>query len=179
MIVYYHSHSMTDQSKSTELAVWRLYLKPDLNEMVEVSQLLVEEYRGRSEAFTDFSFMVFPAAKAFEGFLKQYFMDLEILPHKVLTSKKFRIGRSLNPDLPQRLRDKYWLYDDVVRACTPEIARQLWETWLECRNQVFHYFPNEPKQLSYSEAEAKIDQIFEVVSQAVSCKIDYLPKAGE
>lgn len=61
-----------------EEKVWWEYLEEDLRELLLQSSLLIEtaekwekELPDGKEQFHDYSFVVFPAAKAYEGFLKK------------------------------------------------------------------------------------------------------------
>lgn len=102
---------------------------------------------------TDYSFMVFPMAKAYEGFLKDYLLKANLLSQETYHSKKFRIGRALNPDVFPNHQDEQWLFDDVSNRLGHDVARRIWDTWLQCRNHVFHYFPEDRSSLSLSEAQ--------------------------
>lgn len=117
----------------------------------------------------DYSFVVFPAAKAFEGFLKHYFFTQGLITKRTYEGKRFRIGRALNPDIHPKGRDEYWLYDDVSHKCGSEIAVELWDTWLTCRNQVFHFFPLKDSKLSLPQAQLKLEKVLSAVRATVLC----------
>ncbi len=123
------------------------WIKTLNNEQQQLIQASVELYERESavpqQKLIDYSFVVFTMAKAFEGFLKQRFYELHLIDKNSYEGRRFRIGKALNPDLNERSQDEYWLYDDLSQMCGTEIARELWDTWLICRNQVFHYFPKE------------------------------------
>lgn len=115
------------------------------------------------EEFHDYAFLVFPAAKAFEGFLKYLLFELHIISKERYQSRDLRIGRSLNPDLPPRLRNEEWYFDDLARLCSPEVARGIWDLWLEGRNHLFHYFPTDRYTINYHQAVELIQRIIEVM----------------
>jgi len=121
------------------------------------------------EPMGDYSFIVFPMAKAYEGFLKKYLFDLGLISQHTYEGKRFRIGRALNPDIYENHRDEYWLYDDVVKRCGKDTAQALWNTWLTCRNRVFHFFPKEKGYLSLAQAEKRLDMIKNAMSKAINC----------
>jgi len=135
---------------------------------------LAEKLADKQDLLTDFSAMVFPASKAYEGFLKQYLRDLDLIDDAAYKSKRFRIGRALNPDIRQSQRDEWWLYDDVVKMCGPELGRKMWNTWLECRNRLFHYFPAKPVLLTHSQACTSISTLLSTMSEAIACHWDTL-----
>lgn len=125
------------------------------------------------QSFHDFAFIVFPMAKAFEGFLKYYLMETHVITKERYKSRDLRIGRSLNPDLPERFRDEEWYFDDIARQCNENVARDIWELWLEGRNHLFHYFPDDRYQLSYHEAADLIHRFVRVMEEAIACRRDH------
>lgn len=136
-------------------APWYQYLDKCQQELVEVSFTLLEKEAVLSD-FKDFSFIVFPVAKAYEGFLKKVFFDLQLINKETYEGRRFRIGRALNPDVRTYQRDDDWLYDNVEAKFGAPLARQLWDTWLSCRNRVFHYFSDCQQFLSFEQAKEKI-----------------------
>ena len=109
-------------------------------------------------------------SKAYEGFIKLYLLEMNLISRKVFEGKRFRIGRALNPDVRKDQRDKYWLYDDIERACGKQTIQELWTTWLQCRNQVFHYFPMKPQKMSLSVTFDRLNQIDESITAAFQCQ---------
>lgn len=118
----------------------------------------------------DFAFVVFPMAKAYEGFLRNYFFQMGLISSQDYEGKHFRIGRSFNPDLPPRLRDNDWVFDDVARLCSPEVARQLWQAWIDGRNHLFHYYPHGRYKLTYEGSVARVWQLIEAMEAAMECE---------
>ena len=120
----------------------------------------------------DYSYLVFPFAKAYEGFLKQLFLDLEFISKAEYESDRFRIGKALNPYLEKRLQ-QYSIYNKVVYLLgNHELADELWRVWKTGRNLIFHYFPHNLKALSLKEAESVISDILNVMQRAViECKV--------
>lgn len=148
---------------------WFAWLEPTAQQLVINSRDLVLREERMHSALTDYSFCVFPMAKAYEGFLKQFFLDLHVIDSSMHLDKHFRIGRSFNPDLPSRYKDQYWFYDDVVNQCSDASARKLWDTWIVCRNHVFHYFPGKSSELTLAQAKKLVIQVGEAMSIALVC----------
>ena len=148
---------------------WWNYLDKVQQDLIKQSLYLVEDEEKRPQALTDYSFVVFPAAKAYEGFLKKYLFVQGLINVQTYEGRRFRIGRSLNPDVHMDQRDEFWLYDDIVRICGDQTAREVWDVWLKCRNQVFHYFVKDPKQLSLEQARAYQNLIIDVMKKLASC----------
>jgi len=141
---------------------WFTNLAPEVQDAAFLSLQLLDREKDTHTTFTDYSFILFPIGKAYEGFLKQLLLEFHLINSITYNSKKFRIGRSLNPDISFAQRDKWWLYDDLARNCGPEVARAIWNVWITCRNQVFHYFPERKNTLSLTEVEKRMKTVFEV-----------------
>lgn len=152
---------------------WWNYLEEDLQELLEESFLILETMKGMGadlpagrQKFHDYSFVVFPAAKAYEGFLKKLFLDLNLITDEDYYGKHFRIGKALNPSLPKEIRHE-GIYDKIVKHFQGhELADALWDTWRLSRNIVFHWFPNEKNAITLSEAEERIGMIIGAIDKA-------------
>lgn len=147
---------------------WFSYLSEDQQALASTAYFLLEQ--GQQAQVSDYSYVVFPMAKAYEGFLKKYFFELGLISQQTYESRRFRVGRAFNPDLNSNQQDELWIFDDVARMCGLALAREMWDAWLECRNQVFHYFPLHNKTLSLAQAEAKLQQLALVMEGAVRCQ---------
>ncbi len=148
-------------------------MEEDLHELLEESFLIDEILKGMGadlpggrKEFHDYSFVVFPAAKAYEGFLKKLFLDLKFITPDDYYGKHFRIGKALNPSLPKEIR-REGIYDKIEKYCGGKgLADKLWETWRESRNLTFHWFPNEKNAISLDEARERIAMIISAIDQA-------------
>lgn len=167
--------SSQDDQKIAQMVYSPLYrsLAPDLQELLRTSVSLYTRERRLGPQFPDYSFVVFPLAKAYEGFLKQYLLELHLLTTEQYHDKRFRIGRALNPDLRNHQRDEQWLYDDIVRMCSPDLGRELWDTWLHCRNRIFHFFPSSNQKLSLAKSGEYLLLIYTAMDNARSCQRDF------
>ena len=154
------------QSWYTRLSSWE-------KELVRTAVELFSREERLHSFFEDYSFIVFPMAKAYEGFLKKYFYDLGLISLAMYNDKHFRIGRSLNPDIHPSRRENDWVYGGLVEICGTEVSRNLWETWLSCRNQLFHYFPTFEKRLSLEESGKHLEQLAAAMETAVECQVQF------
>lgn len=140
--------------------VWWDYIESDIKDLLIESAFLVEETKTWKKVFNDYSFVVFPAAKAYEGFLKKFFLDMGFITKEDYLGKHFRIGKSLNPNLERHLRDESWVYNRLGDFCGgDELPSQLWETWKLSRNLLFHWFPNQTNKVTMEEAHTRFDAV--------------------
>ena len=159
---------------------WWNYLEEDLRELINQSFLLLDtaenwkEHLPPGSEFHDYAFVVFPAAKAYEGFLKRLFLDLEFITQEEFKGKRFRVGKALNPSLDRRRYKDQSVYDKIINFCGgKELAESLWIAWKEGRNLLFHWFPNEKNAITLSEAKQKVDMIINAMNFAFKeCKIE-------
>lgn len=151
---------------------WFKVLPEQQRQLIVISYQLYQRESESTQPLTDYGFVVFSMAKAYEGFIKQYLYDLQLISRKTFEGKRFRIGRSINPDVHFNQQDEYWLYDDLERMCGNEVALKIWDTWLECRNQVFHYFPRVVKPISLEAAAVKLQLMADAMASAYQCQLD-------
>lgn len=154
-------------ASSLEKKVWWRYIHEDVRELLKESLVLLERSAGWRERFHDYAFVVFPAAKAYEGFLKSLFLDLKFITEDDFYGKRFRIGRALNPALDKQYRSQESIYDRIVDYCGDRgLADTLWETWKNGRNLIFHWFPNERNAIDIQEAQARVEGIINAIDVA-------------
>jgi hypothetical protein len=115
---------------------------------------------------TDYSYLVFPFAKLYEGFLKQLFLDTGIISQNEYESEHYRIGKALSPHLMGRLRRKS-AYGQIQTRYGKGLATRLWHTWKNGRNMVFHYFPRNYRALTSEQAQCAIQGIVDAMNEAI------------
>jgi hypothetical protein len=115
---------------------------------------------------TDYSYLVFPFAKLYEGFLKQLFTDLGIMTERDYRSDHYRIGRALSPGMVGRLRGNS-AYGQVSERFGKDLATQLWHAWKNGRNMVFHYFAHNYRALTLDQAKHLITVLIDAMDNAV------------
>ncbi|OGK41916.1 hypothetical protein A2954_02600 [Candidatus Roizmanbacteria bacterium RIFCSPLOWO2_01_FULL_37_12] len=142
------------------------YLSQEQKDLILEGQYLMNDViRHGSYHFKDYSFLVFPFAKAYEGFLKQLFKDVKFISHLDYISDHLRLGKLMSPNLEGRLGDRS-LFKKMKEAVTRDFAEKVWNTWKMGRNQIFHYFPHNTKAINFAEAEKIIGQIIETMEEA-------------
>lgn len=145
------------------------YLSAGQRGLIEEGLYLLNDIKEHPDVnISDYSYLVFPFAKAYEGFLKKLFFDLGFIPQQVYEGDHFRIGRALNPHLEKILRHES-IYDRIVNLCgSRDLADELWNVWKRGRNLVFHYFPHNFRALSLTDAENIINEMLIVMERAVT-----------
>lgn len=146
--------------------LWQ-YLSETQKQLATDGQLLLEDRdRHPNEHLSDYSYLVFPFAKLYEGFLKQLFLDLSVISRREYESKHFRVGKVLSPNLVRRLGERS-AYGHVEKRYGKALADSLWNTWKQGRNLVFHYFPHNVSRLSLLAAKALIEMITLTMTESV------------
>jgi hypothetical protein len=146
--------------------LWQ-YLSPDMQALVRDGEFLIEDsIRHRDAPPTDFSYLVFPFAKLYEGFLKKLFLDIKIITEREYHSDHFRIGKVLSPNMARRLGERS-AYKQISDRYGAELAARLWYTWKEGRNLVFHYFPHNYRSLTRAQALELVNQLVGSMREAV------------
>lgn len=159
----------------------RSFLGVDLMALINDGEKLEASASG---GFTDYSFVVFPFAKAYEGFLKKFFLKTGAINEFQFKNDRWRVGRALNPQLEKDLRHSESVYDRMVEFCgtadphgSPNgsgnlIADQLWEAWKRGRNGMFHFYPDKYKPITFQDAKEAISMIKEAMEDALlQCRI--------
>lgn len=154
--------------------LWWNYLTENQRDLLEQSRVLLErEERYGKDTFHDYAFTLFPAAKAYEGFLKKLFYDLGIITYEQYENNHFRVGRALNPDLPERFRGHDWVYERLGNYCSQETPGMLWSVWRQARNLVFHWFPRHKNFITLPQARGKYEMVIGAIDKAFAeCKIN-------
>ncbi|HUD20091.1 MAG TPA: hypothetical protein VMR81_06645 [Patescibacteria group bacterium] len=146
--------------------LWK-YLSPSQQALAHDGAFLVADSdRHLDTALTDYSYLVFPFAKLYEGFLKQLLLDLGIMTEKEYRSDHYRVGKTLSPSLVGRLGHKS-AFGEIERRIGGDLAIQLWQTWKNGRNLVFHYFPHNYRALTHEGAKEIIDSIVTIMERAI------------
>lgn len=138
-----------------------------------MSYYLADRSSEWSKKFGDYSFIVFPAAKAYEGFLKKLFLDMGFITEEDYSGKHFRIGKALNPDLEDKYKNEGWVYSKLEEFCQgKKLPDTLWNTWKQCRNLLFHWFPNEKNKVDHIEAVERLLKIVSAIDEVfVVCRV--------
>jgi hypothetical protein len=148
------------------------YLPPDIKGLIDDGEILLDwaQNQPNGNLVSDYSFLVFPFAKGYEGFLKKFLLDLNLIHPEEYFSDDIRIGRILNPKYVKESDNVFHRICDHSKEGT-HISQRLWDAWKRGRNSVFHYFPHNFKKLSYEEALEIIHELANVMEACLThCK---------
>ncbi|MFA6602914.1 MAG: hypothetical protein WCT01_03870 [Candidatus Shapirobacteria bacterium] len=137
------------------------YLSPQQDLLIADIEIIFSRLKT-IDKISDFSFIVAPAAKAYEGFLKEFFFRVGLIDKYTYQSDRFRVGKTLNPSL----RYKRFSIFQKLAEIDPEgeeLAENLWNAWKYGRNEIFHYFPNISQNITYAESLERIHLILKAI----------------
>lgn len=145
--------------------LWK-YLPEEIRGLLEDGEKLSVECHSLSGNVSDYSYLVFPFAKAYEGFLKQLFLDLDLIHEEDFYSDDIRIGRILNPIF---IGKPFSVYEKLKKHSKSgeAVVERLWNIWTHGRNQLFHYYPHNFRRLSKEDADKTIKEMIECMNIAV------------
>jgi len=140
------------------------FLSPHQQNLISDVETILQKVSSSDKVY-DYSFFVAPIAKAYEGFLKDFFLKIGIISQDDYESERFRVGKTLNPSLRYKRFSVFQKLADIHND-GEELAENLWTAWKFGRNEIFHYFPNISKDLTREEAEERIDLLLKTMVQA-------------
>lgn len=141
------------------------YLSVGQKGLVEEGLYLFEDLQVHPDLrITDYSYLVFPFAKAYEGFLKQIFRDKKLISRLDYISDHLRLGKLMSPNLIGKLGPDS-LYLKIENGYSKELADKIWNVWKNGRNQIFHYFPHNIKAITFSEARELCLEILKTMEE--------------
>lgn len=140
------------------------FLTQHQKNLVSDVQTILERV-GSGDHINDYSFFVAPIAKAYEGFLKDFFLKIGIITENDYESDRFRVGKTLNPSLRYKRFSVFQKLADI-HDNGEELAEDLWTAWKTGRNEIFHYFPGVSQDLSKNEAEERIELLLKTIIKA-------------
>jgi len=139
------------------------HLSPQQKKLIEDIRTIISCLQENH--ISDYSFLVAPAAKAYEGYLKDFFLKLGIIDQYNYESDRFRVGKTLNPSLRYKRYSIFQKLSDLHQD-GEQLAEILWDAWKFGRNEILHYFPKNVKSLSREEAEERIHLIFKAIIES-------------
>ncbi len=140
------------------------FLTPNQKNLLSDVQTILEKINLNDKIY-DYAFFVAPISKAYEGFLKDFFLKIGIISEQEYESDRFRVGKTLNPSLRYKRFSVFQKLIDIHQD-GEELAEELWSAWKFGRNEIFHYFPGISQDLSRNEAEDRINLLLKAIIKA-------------
>jgi len=149
---------------------WFQRLPLEQRELLHQSLYLLEDMENHPRQFFDYSFVIMPAAKAYEGFIKDSLLHLGLISERLYRGTRFRVGKSLNSELDKIPRYKQEaLYQELVELFGDKtVAEKMWQTWKRCRNRTFHYFTKKRKTVTLDMAQDRVEQILDTIKMVLT-----------
>lgn len=148
-------------SKTNNFTLAKEYLSQNQKPLIHDIEILLKDIKT-TDHISDYSFLVAPAAKAYEGYLKDFFLKIGIIDRTDYESDRFRVGKTLNPSLRYKRFSVYQKLADYHEQ-GEELAEILWNAWKFGRNEILHFFPNNLKNLSLVEAEDRVNLVLHAI----------------
>ena len=140
------------------------FLTPNQQNLLTDVETIIQKVKLDDHIY-DYAFFVAPVSKAYEGFLKDFFLKIGIISENDYESERFRVGKTLNPSLRYKRFSVFQKLSDIHEN-GEELAENLWDAWKFGRNEIFHYFPNVSQNLSRNEAEDRVDLLLKAMIKA-------------
>ena len=135
---------------------------PQKNLLIDVQTIMSHLQK---DSINDYSFLVAPAAKAYEGYLKGFFLKVGLINQQQHDGTRFRVGKTLNPSLRFKRFSVFQKLTDVDDS-GEELAEILWDGWKFGRNEILHYFPKNLKKITLDQAKDRIALILNAIIQS-------------
>lgn len=149
------------QLSATTFAEARKYLNPSQDNLTTDVEIVLNQLDDVNN-ISDYSFLVAPISKAYEGYLKDFFLKLNIIDQYSYESDRFRVGKTLNPSLRYKRFSIFQKLSDIDEK-GEEVAEILWNAWKHGRNEIFHYFPSNVQTISRQEAKDRIELVLNAI----------------
>jgi hypothetical protein len=147
------------------------YLSPDMRQLAVEGEKLLGTCTLQGETdITDFSYLVFPWGKLYEGFLKKMFLDLKFITPEEYYGNEIRIGKLLSSGSEvkpaHRLSIVKELSSDTVFG--ENLTKVMKGIWKNSRNMVFHFFPDNVYSIDLVNAKKRIEDTIKCMELVVN-----------
>jgi hypothetical protein len=153
-----------DGSFRVDVSFWDKLTENQRDLIREGGYLYQEIFQDGKYSFSDYSFLVFPYAKCYEGYLKKLFLEKNYITQSEYQSNRLRLGRLITPD-SDSIHESNRIYRLLENEHGKSIADMVWETWKHCRNDIFHYYPHNTKKVALYKAKEMIQLITKTMEE--------------
>lgn len=147
------------------------YLTPDMRDLaIEGEKLLDSCNLSGDIRIKDFSYLVFPWGKLYEGFLKKIFLDLGYITPEDYYGNEIRIGKLISTGLGTKPPHRLSIYKEMSSAKIfgENLSKIIKGVWRNSRNMVFHFFPNNIYKVDLELAKKRINETVKCMELVVN-----------
>lgn len=159
---------MPSIDKSSQL--WN-YLTPEMKDLaIEGDKLLNSCLLKSEDGMQDYSYLVFPWGKLYEGFLKKIFLDLNLITPEDYFGNEVRIGKLLSSGQGNKPPHRLSLIKELSssKVFGESLTKVMRMVWRNSRNTVFHFFPNNVYKLDLETAKKRISEVVKCMDLVVN-----------
>jgi hypothetical protein len=154
------------------------YLTPEMRDLVVEGERLLESCQLQGDVqIKDFSYLVFPWGKLYEGFLKKVFLDLKFITPEDYYGNEVRIGKLLSTGMGNKPAHRLSIMSELSssKILGENLTKAMRSVWKNSRNSVFHFFPDNVYKLDIDTAKKRINEVVKCMELVVN-RVDSLKK---
>lgn len=147
------------------------YLSQEMRDLVLEGEALLNSCQLKGEAqVKDFSYLVFPFGKLYEGFLKKVFLDLKFITEEDYYGNEVRIGKLLSAGQGNKPPHRLSIVTELSsgKILGENLTKAMRGVWKNSRNSVFHFFPNNVYKLDLETAKKRINEVIKCMELVVN-----------
>lgn len=142
------------------------FVGSDLLELYRDSCVLLEQNKKEGQIFpalSDYSIIILPIAKVYEGILKKILVEAEIIgEEEIRINPGINVGHYFNPVGNNKIFNH--IKDHARDRVVPHI---IYATYQECRNQILHYDPHKDNRIkNIEDVEFYVKRIMHAIDKA-------------
>jgi len=150
--------------------LWK-YLSEDMRDLaIEGEKLLNSCNLSGDISIKDFSYLVFPWGKLYEGFLKKIFLDLKFITPEDYYGNDIRIGKLISSGIGDKPPHRLSIYREISsnKILGENLTKIIKGVWKNSRNMVFHFFPNNVYSIDLETAKKRINETVKCMELVVN-----------
>jgi len=154
------------------------YLTQEMKDLAIEGETLLKSCQLTGEInVKDFSYLVFPWGKLYEGFLKKVFLDLNFITSEDYYGNEVRIGKLLSTGMGNKPAHRLSIVSELSsgKILGENLTKAMRGVWKNSRNSVFHFFPDNVYKLDLETAKKRIDEVVKCMELVVN-RVDSLKK---
>lgn len=150
--------------------LWKFMTQEMRDLVIEGEELLKSCQLTGDVQVKDFSYLVFPWGKLYEGFLKKVFLDLNFITSEDYYGNEVRIGKLLSTGMGNKPPHRLSIITQLSSSKTfgENLTKVMRGVWKNSRNSVFHFFPDNVYKLDLETAKKRIDEVVKCMELVVN-----------